>query len=352
MEAIFFKLVWVSILIGCIGGFFKDAESANPPAAAYKLRIPDKAWKNWAQKFEKKYKDEKEEKKRFQIWKQNAKYAVNFNRKQDKEPGNNKMKLKMNKFGDLTNEEYRKFYLNSKLQSYVRPRNIKQRKPQRKRRSTTTVEKDWRDEGKVTPVKDQGSCGSCWAFSTTGTIESHYAIKHGPLIPLSEQQLVDCSTENSGCNGGVVQWAYDYVKEKTDGLESGYQYPYEAIDNNCRYDHSKAKVTISGYEDIPFANETKQVAALNDHGPISVCIDAGHLSFQFYSSGVYYEPNCNQNSINHAVIAVGFGSEGGSDYWIIKNSWGTGWGDGGYMKVSRNQNNHCGIATQSCYPII
>nr|BAC65418.1 cathepsin L [Pandalus borealis] len=252
--------------------------------------------------------------------------------------------LKMNRFGDMTTEEFVSQMTGlNKVERTVGK--VFAHYPEVERADTV----DWRDKGAVTPVKDQGQCGSCWAFSTTGALEGAHFLKHGDLVSLSEQNLVDCSTENSGCNGGVVQWAYDYIKSNN-GIDTESSYPYEAQDLTCRFDAAHVGATVTGYADIPYADEVTQASAVHDDGPVSVCIDAGHNSFQLYSSGVYYEPNCNPSSINHAVLPVGYGTEEGSDYWLIKNSWGTGWGLSGYMKLTRNKSNHCGVATQSCYP--
>ncbi|XP_068209646.1 digestive cysteine proteinase 2-like [Palaemon carinicauda] len=306
------------------------------------IAAASESWDSFKLTHGKAYSNAKEELYRKTIFENNLKFVEEHNARFHK--GEVTFNVAMNKFADMTTDEFVAQMTGlTKLEDTVGQVFAQFTDAPR------AADVDWRSKGAVTPVKDQGQCGSCWAFSTTGALEGAHFISTGSLPSLSEQQLVDCSKENSGCNGGVVQWAYDYLKS-CGGSDSESSYPYEAIDNVCRFDSSSVAATVRGYTNIPYADEQTQAAAVHDKGPVSVCVDAGHLSFQLYSSGVYYEPNCNPQGINHAVLAVGYGTEGGSDYWIIKNSWGSGWGESGYMKLTRNKSNHCGVATQSCYP--
>ncbi|XP_013166127.1 PREDICTED: cathepsin L-like isoform X2 [Papilio xuthus] len=213
---------------------------------------------------------------------------------------------------------------------------------------------DWREYGAVTEVKDQGRCGSCWSFSSTGALEGqHYRRTHS-LVSLSEQNLIDCSTAygNNGCHGGLMNNSFLYVKENG-GIDTEDSYPYEATENKCRYNPSNAGAYDSGYVDIPAGDEGKLMAAVATVGPVSVAIDASQSSFQFYSDGVYFDENCSSSSLDHAVLVVGYGTdENGGDYWLVKNSWGRSWGDVGYIKMARNRDNHCGIASLASYPLV
>lgn len=209
---------------------------------------------------------------------------------------------------------------------------------------------DWRTKGAVNGVKNQASCGSCWAFSAVAALEGAYAAQHGQLLNLSEQQLVDCSHEgeNAGCNGGMMDDAFTYYK--TSGAESETSYPYVGRDQTCKYDASKGLVKVVSYTDVPESDQDQLVAALQK-APVSVAIQADKLAFQFYKGGILDGTACGQE-LDHGVTAVGYGEEKGKGYFIVRNSWGASWGEKGYIKIAKNDSikgGVCGIALNASY---
>ncbi|KAL5559083.1 hypothetical protein UlMin_035294 [Ulmus minor] len=300
-------------------------------------------YEEWIVKHGKNYNALGEKEKRFEIFKDNLRYIDDHNSQ------NLPYKLGLNRFADLTNEEYRSKYLGTKASG---KKKISNRYAPRVGESLPDSV-DWRKEGAVAPVKDQGGCGSCWAFSTISSVEGINKIVTGELISLSEQELVDCDTSyNEGCNGGLMDYAFEFIINNG-GIDSEEDYPYKGVDGTCDTYRKNAKVvTIDGYEDVPI-NDEKALQKAVANQPVAVAIEGGGRAFQLYSSGVF-TGRCG-TSLDHGVTAVGYGVENGLAYWIVRNSWGSSWGEAGYIRMERNLENSntgkCGIAMEASYPI-
>ena len=254
--------------------------------------------------------------------------------------GSGSWKMGINQFADLTPAEFKAYLgLRPRENSYIRSQNVAVLPP------AQSNDIDWTTKGAVTPVKDQAQCGSCWAFSTTGSVEGAVAIKTGQLTSVSEQQLVDCagSSGNQGCNGGLMDDAFNWIVSHR-GIGSEASYPYTARDGQCKNVPSVS--TIAGYKDVQQGSEDALMNALNQQ-PVSIAIEADQSSFQFYKSGVFNGP-CGQQ-LDHGVLLVGAGTDGGQDYWRVKNSWGASWGDHGFIRLVRGKN-MCGLANMASYP--
>jgi cathepsin L len=259
-------------------------------------------------------------------------------------------KVAMNKFGDLSNEEFARLYLGVRMNATtLKAFKTKAHHGKVTHKVNAPASFDWRDHGAVTGVKNQEQCGSCWAFSTTGSVEGCHFLAGKPLVSLSEQNLVDCSGTqgDQGCNGGLMTDAMDYIISNG-GVDTESSYPYTAEDGTCTYNAANIGSTLKAYTNVASGDETDLLAKVT-LGPTSIAIDASQSSFQFYSSGVYSDAGCSTTSLDHGVLAVGWGTDAGTDYWIVKNSWDVSWGQSGYIWMQRGVN-MCGVATMATLP--
>jgi len=300
-------------------------------------------FQKFIKKYNKKYSSINEYLARFEVFKKNAIKAF--------KETNASYKTGITKFSDLTKQEFAKTYLNLNYDAmaYVNlhPYNVKIR-------NDAPSSYDWRTQGRVSGVKDQGSCGSCWAFATVANLEGLYYAEKKEMKTFSEQMVVDCDTYDSGCNGGLMEYTFDWLK-KNGGINLEEDYPYIGFKQSCKSDPSKyADFKVTGYKKLGSSYETWSPVDedeikefLYETGPLAIALNANPL--QTYVSGILDLPEskCSSSGINHAVTLVGYGTdaETSMDYWIVKNSWGINWGEEGFFRIRRG-NGTCGI---NCY---
>jgi C1A family cysteine protease len=300
---------------------------------------------NFRERFSKRYASLEELETRFSIFRENIHNIVLHNL-----DFTQNFTMGINQFTDLTADEFKEMYV-SGLKTEVGSYGCKSFSSSASGAPTSV---DWRNEQAVTSVKDQGQCGSCWTFSATGAIEGAWAISTGQLVDLSEQEMVDCATGISygshGCNGGQMEGAFKFVI--ANGQCSLASYPYTAKDGTCQ--KCSAVVEIASCSDVKPNDQISLKAAVAKQ-PVAVAIEADTRYFQSYSSGILTSTSCG-TTLDHGVLVVGYGEENGQKYWLVKNSWGTSWGDKGYVKIARSESTNdegiCGIAMDPSFPSV
>jgi len=305
---------------------------------------------DWARSYNRTYESVDEMEHRENVW------NANFNKVMEHNAAGHSWTMEMNKFADLTAEEFASKYISGGFGTYTAFRRSFPHRSFDMPTSAAPSSVDWTTKGAVTPVKNQGQCGSCWAFSTTGSVEGAWFLSNGTLVSLSEQQLVDCSSSfgNQGCNGGLMDSAFEYIISNK-GLTTEANYPYTAVDGTCSAAKAKQVVaTIKSYTDVATNSEAALEAAIAQQ-PVSVAVEADQSSFQLYAGGVMTAACGTQ--LDHGVLAVGYGTDSasGNQFWKVKNSWGADWGMNGYIllgkgKVYNGGAGQCGILMDPSFP--
>ncbi|XP_072226285.1 cathepsin S-like [Leuresthes tenuis] len=315
---------------------------------SYSSPAANKRWEEWKIKHSKFYENQTELSLRRAIWEKNQFFVLKHN--QEASAGRYSFTLGLNHLADMTAEE-----VNEKLNGLRLEDPLDFINGTFKDINNLSIPQsvDWRKKGLVSSVKNQGFCGSCWAFSSLGALEGQMKKRTGVLVSLSPQNLVDCSTivGNLGCRGGYITKSYSYII-RNGGVDSESFYPYEHQNGKCRYSAKGKAGYCSNFHVLPRGDERALQAAVASVGPIAVAVNAMLPSFHMYRGGLYNEPSCNPKFVNHAVLVVGYGTDAGQDYWLVKNSWGSQWGEEGFIRIARNRRNICGIATLGVYPTL
>uniref|UniRef100_A0A667X598 Cathepsin S, ortholog 1 n=1 Tax=Myripristis murdjan TaxID=586833 RepID=A0A667X598_9TELE len=309
-------------------------------------------WEEWKVKYQKVYNNQSESLYRREVWEKNLQLVLRHN--QEASAGRHTFTMGLNHLADMVYFSpasfrfyaWKTWFLYLFLSWMEDPNHFRNWTSKQVSDASIPSSVDWRQKGMVSPVQNQGFCGSCWAFSAVGALEGQMKKKTGSLVPLSPQNLVDCSTNdgNHGCRGGYISKAFTYII-RNGGIDSAHFYPYEYRVNLRIFPNKKIYIYV-----LPRGDEKTLQQAVGTVGPVAAAINAMLPSFHHYRGGLYNAPGCNPRLINHAVLIVGYGTDRGEDFWLVKNSWGTAWGEAGYLRLARNKNNLCGIANFAIYP--
>ncbi|KAL6317330.1 hypothetical protein AAG906_030083 [Vitis piasezkii] len=339
-----FFLLFISMSVFAYSAFARDFSIVgySPDDLTSMDKLTD-LFESWMSKHGKSYRSFEEKLHRFEVFQDNLKHIDETNKKVSS------YWLGLNEFADLSHEEFKRKYLGLKIE--LPKRRDSPEEFSYKDVADLPKSVDWRKKGAVAHVKNQGACGSCWAFSTVAAVEGINQIVTGNLTALSEQELIDCDKPfNNGCNGGLMDYAFAFIISNG-GLRKEEDYPYVMEEGTCGEKKEELEVvTISGYHDVPEDNEQSFLKALANQ-PLSVAIEASSRGFQFYSGGIF-NGHCG-TELDHGVAAVGYGTSKGVDYITVKNSWGPKWGEKGYIRMKRNigkPEGICGIYKMASYP--
>nr|BAG74347.1 silicatein-G2 [Ephydatia fluviatilis] len=303
-------------------------------------------WNSWKETHGKAYSTTDEEQNRLSVWLANKRRIDHHN----VEAENHGFTLAMNSFSDLTDEEFAERFLNHQQGNYTLRRVAMFEAPQGVKYADSV---DWRTKGAVNSVKNQGQCGASYAFAAVASLEGMNALANEKMVALSEQNVIDCSVpySNRGCNGGDTYAALKYVVDNG-GIDTESTYAYKERQSSCQFNSKYIGATASGVVAISSSSESELMAAVATMGPVAVAVDANTYAFRYYQSGIFSSSACSSTKLNHAMVVTGYGTSSGKDYWLVKNSWGSNWGNGGYIMMARNKYNQCGIASDALFPTL
>jgi len=293
-------------------------------------------FEQFEKKYEKRYSSLEERSLRREIYEGNLRFVQNHNL-----DGTKTYTVGINRFADLTSQEFARLHLQEPREVVVAP-------SQERVAAPLPTSWDWSAKGAVGPVQNEGQCGGAWIFVTTDAVASCHFITTGKAYEdLSGQQLIDCDSNSEGCDGGLSGDAFQYIKQNG-GIDTAACYPYSGVSSPCQWNPDCCGSTVSNIFNVTSGDETALQNAVY-LTPVVVGVDASQPSFQMYTGGVYYEPACSSSQLDHEMLAVGWGVNSGAAFWLVKNSWGNDWGQGGFIWMARNKNNNCGIATAAVY---